>query len=217
MIHFSIPSSIPSATLLRARVARLVPLAVLTLVAVLAAGCGTAPPAPQRWVGPVPEMVVAEIRAVGKAAPDELDVQPLRDPMVEDLREQAVAAERARRPAEAAAALDKALALSPEDPALLQERAEVAVLQQDLAEAATLARRAFDIGAKVGPLCRRHWATIRQRIAFDLRILDAQVADKPLKGEQLDAWTQAKARLTRESAEAEQAQTACTLTGPPRY
>ena len=207
MIHFSIPSLIPSAILLRARVARLVPLAVLALVVVLAAACGTAPPAPQRWVGPAPEMVVAEIRAVGKAAPDELDVQPLRDPMVEDLREQAVAAERARRPADAAAALDKALALSPDDPALLEE----------LAEAATLARRAFGIGAKVGPLCRRHWATIRQRIAFDLRILDAQVTDKPLKGEKLDAWTQAKARLMQESAEAEQAQTTCTLTGPPRY
>ena len=205
-----------STILFRVRVARPVPLASLVL-AVLLAACGTAPPAPQRWVGPAPEMVVAEIRAVGKTAPDELDVQPLRDPMVEDLREQAVAAERARRPADAAAALDKALALSPEDPALLQERAEVAVLQQDLAGAATLARRAFDIGAKVGPLCRRHWVTIRQRIAFDLRILDARVADKPLKGEALDAWTQARARLSQEGADAEQAQAACTLTGPPRY
>lgn len=196
---------------------RRLPFACLALAAVLVAACGTAPPAPQRWVGPAPEMVVAEIRAVGKAAPDELDVQPLRDPMVEDLREQAVAAERARRPVDAAAALDKALALSPDDPALLQERAEVAVLQQDLAEAATLARRAFDIGAKVGPLCRRHWATIRQRIAFDLRVLDEQVAEKPLKGEKLDAWTQAREALAREGAEAVQAQTACTLTGPPRY
>lgn len=187
-----------------------------SLVCVVLAGCGTAPPV-QRWVGPAPEVLVAEIRAVGQVAPDELDVQPLRDPMVEDLREQAVAAERAQRHADAAAALDKALTLSPDDPALLQERAEVAVLQQDLARAATLARRAFDTGAKVGPLCRRHWATIRQRIAFDLRILDAQVAAKPLKGEKLDAWTQAKARLSQESAEAEQAQAACTLTGPPRY
>lgn len=205
-----------SPILFRVRVARTVPLAALALVALLAA-CGTAPPAPQRWVGPAPEAVVAEIRQAGKAASDELDVQPLRDPMVEDLREQAVAAERARRHADAAAALDKALALSPDDPALLQERAEVAVLQQDLAEAAALARRAFDMGAKVGPLCRRHWATIRQRIAFDLRQLDAQVAAGPLKGETLDAWTQAKARLSQEGAEAEQAQAACTLTGPPRY
>lgn len=188
----------------------------LSLGCAVLAGCGTAPPV-QRWVGPAPEALVAEIRAVGKVAPDELDVQPLRDPMVEDLRQQAVAAERAQRHADAAAALDKALTLSPDDPALLQERAEVAVLQQDLARAATLARRAFDTGAKVGPLCRRHWATIRQRIAFDLRILDAQAAAKPLKGEKLDAWTQAKTRLSQEGVEAEQAQAACTLTGPPRY
>jgi hypothetical protein len=217
MIHFSIPSLIPSAILLRARVARLVPLAVLALVVVLAAACGTAPPAPQRWVGPAPEALVTEIRAVGKAAPDELDVQPLRDPMVEDLREQAVAAERAHRHADAAAALDKALLLSPDDPALLQERAEVAVLQQDIARAATLARRAFDIGAKVGPLCRRHWATIRLGIAFDLRMLDAQAAARQLRGDALDAWTQAKTVLNRQTAEAEQAQASCTLTGPPRY
>ena len=189
---------------------------VSAALVVLATACGTAPPV-QRWIGPQPEVLVAEIRAVGRAAPDELDVQPLRDPMVEDLREQAVAAERAQRHADAAAALDKALALSPDDPALLQERAEIAVLEQDLARAATLARRAFDTGAKVGPLCRRHWATIRQRIAFDLRILDAQAAAKPLKGDKLDAWTQAKTRLALEGAEAEQSQAACTLTGPPRY
>jgi tetratricopeptide (TPR) repeat protein len=191
-------------------------LPLVLVVALVATACGTAPPV-QRWVGPAPEALVAEIRAAGKAAPDELDVQPLRDPMVEDLRVQAVAAERAQRHADAAAALDKALAISPDDPALLQERAEVAVLQQDLARAATLARRAFDIGAKVGPLCRRHWATIRQRIALDLGLLDAQAAAKPLKGEKLDAWTQAKARLALEATEAEQAQAACTLTGPPRY
>lgn len=191
-------------------------LPLFLVVALVATACGTAPPV-QRWVGPAPEALVAEIRQAGKAAPDELDVQPLRDPMVEDLRVQAVAAERAQRHADAAAALDKALSISPDDPALLQERAEVAVLQQDLARAATLARRAFDIGAKVGPLCRRHWATIRQRIALDLRLLDAQAAAKPLKGEKLDAWTQAKARLALEATEAEQAQAACTLTGPPRY
>lgn len=178
--------------------------------------CGTAPPV-QQWRGPAPEELVAQIRAVGKSAPDELDVQPLRDPMVEDLRAQAVAAERARRYADAAASLDKALALSPDDPALLQERAEAAVLQQDLDKAATLARRAFDIGAKVGPLCRRHWATIRQNLAFDLRMLDAQAEAKPLKGEKLAAWTSERTRVTQAIVEAEQSQSACTLTGPPRY
>jgi hypothetical protein len=215
MSHAPIRSSIHSPILPRARVPRPAALAGLAL-AVLLAACGTAPPV-QRWVGPAPAALVAEIRAVGKAAPDELDVQPLRDPMVEDLREQAVAAERAHRHADAAAALDKALLLSPDDPALLQERAEVAVLQQEIARAATLARRAFDIGAKVGPLCRRHWATIRLGIAFDLRMLDAQAASRQLRGDALDAWTQAKTVLNRQTAEAGQAQASCALTGPPRY
>ena len=92
----------------------------------------------------------------------ELAVQPLRDPMVEDLRQAGDAgSKRSSTIAEAAAALDKALAIVPEDPALLQERAEAALLLRDPAAAEALARRAYDLGAKVGPLCRRHWATVR--------------------------------------------------------
>ena len=36
------------------------------------------------------------------------------------------------------------------------------MLQADNERAETLAKRAFDLGSKVGPLCRRHWATIEQ-------------------------------------------------------
>ena len=54
------------------------------------------------------------------------------------------------------------LAIVPEDPALLQERAEAALLLKDPAAAEALARRAYALGAKVGPLCRRHWTTVRQ-------------------------------------------------------
>jgi tetratricopeptide (TPR) repeat protein len=89
-------------------------------------------------------------------------VQPLRDPMVEDLRAQAQAARAQGRYDEAAAALDRALAIVADDPALLQERAEAALLQRDFARAGKLAERAFALGAQVGPLCRRHWATIAQ-------------------------------------------------------
>ena len=32
----------------------------------------------------------------------------------------------------------------------------------EAATAARLAKRAWDLGAKVGPLCRRHWETLRQ-------------------------------------------------------
>ena len=111
---------------------------------------------------PAGEAIVATIRAAAAGASGELDVQPLRDPQVEDLREQARDHEEAGDPAAAVAALEQALQLNPDDPALLQERAEAAVLIGDHAGAEALARRAFERGSQLGPLCRRHWATVRQ-------------------------------------------------------
>jgi hypothetical protein len=189
---------------------------VLYACAALLAACSSAPPI-ETWRGPSPEELVAEIRAAGASAPSELDVQPLRDPMVEDLRVQAAQFERQQRYPDAAAALDKALGISPEDPALLQERAEVAVLQKDLGKAGTLARNAYALGAKVGPLCRRHWATIRQQLAHRQRQLDAQIVGKPLKGEALTQWERELSGLEQALAEAQRRQSDCTLTGPPRY
>lgn len=137
-------------------------LASVTALALLLAACATAPaPQPQARAKADPAAMVAAVRAAAGSGEGELAVQPLRDPMVEDLRQQAVAAERAGNAAQAAAALDKALAITPDDPAVLQERAEAALLLQDFAGAESRARRAFELGAKVGPLCRRHWATVR--------------------------------------------------------
>lgn len=103
---------------------------------------------------------VAAIRASGGASANELDIQPLRDPQVEDLREQASVLEAKRMYRAAADAIDKALEINPADPALLQERAEIALLLHQLSDAESFAQRAFDSGSKVGPLCRRHWETI---------------------------------------------------------
>lgn len=182
----------------------------------LLASCTSAPPAPE-WSGPAPEQLVAEIRAAGAFEKGELDVQPLRDPMVEDLRMQAVQFESARRYPDAAAALDKALAIAPEDPALLQERAEIAVLQKNLDKAAALARDAYALGGKVGPLCRRHWATIRLRPLGKLRALQTRADIKPPKGEKLAQWQREVDELGQAIAAAERSRMDCTLTGPPRY
>ena len=138
--------------------------AIAALAAILlAAGCAGAPalvatPLP----GLTPEQMLAAIDAAAGDGEGELAVQPLRDPMVEDLRGQAQQARDQGRYAEAAAALDQALEIVSADPALLQERAEVALLQGDFERAGGLAERAFALGAQVGPLCRRHWATIEQ-------------------------------------------------------
>lgn len=185
-------------------------------LALLLAACGSAPVA-STWIGPSPEQLVSEIRAVGAAQPGELDVQPLRDPMVEDLRLRAASAERTQRYAEAAADLDKALALSPDDPGLLQERAEAAVLEKDLAKAEALARRAFDLGGKVGPLCRRHWMTIRQSLAQrQSRLMQQQTAGH-LKGQALAQWEQDMAKVATDLELARRDQDACTVSPPPRY
>ncbi len=183
---------------------------------VLLASCTSAPPA-QQWHGPSPEELVGEIRNAGATAPGELDVQPLRDPMVEDLRAQATRFEQQKRYADAAAALDKALALSPEDPALMQERAEIAVLQKDLDKAGALARNAYALGAKVGPLCRRHWLTIRLQLADRQRQLELPDGGGRLKGEKLAQWERDQSDINATIAEAARQQSDCTLTGPPRY
>lgn len=130
----------------------------------LLAACATpsSAPSPATLTTASPEAMVAAIRAAAGDDDGELAVQPLREPMVEDLREDALRLQSQQRYPEAAAALDRALALVPGDPALLQERAEAALLLRQFDDAERLARQAYELGAKVGPLCRRHWATVRQ-------------------------------------------------------
>lgn len=130
----------------------------------LLAGCAT-PSTPEVDAGAsrlAPAGMLAAIHAAGGRDDTELAVQPLRDPMVEDLREQAQRFAANGRTAEAAAALDHALELVPGDPALLQERAEAAIALGDLVKAQADAQHAWELGGKVGPLCRRHAETLRQ-------------------------------------------------------
>jgi Flp pilus assembly protein TadD len=140
---------------------RLIPLA--TVLAVGLAGCmpATAPvKAPVDTTTPAQRL--AAVDAVAGKDDTELEVQPLRDGGVEDLRVVAQGKRQSGDLAGAAAALDQALQVSEGDPALLQERAEVALLQGEWSSAETLARKAVELGSKTGPLCRRHWATIEQ-------------------------------------------------------
>jgi predicted Zn-dependent protease len=184
---------------------------LLTALALLAA-CSSAPPAP-----PVPAFdtraAVAAIRAAGGADSSELDVQPLRDAQVADLREDAQRLEREGKVAEAATALDQALAVTPDDPALLQERAEAALLLGQADNAEQFARRAIQLGAQVGPLCRRHWETIAQ--ATELRGHDAPAAGR---GEEAAARAAAEASARKSAIEqARRKRDACTVAAPPRY
>ena len=161
---------------------------------VLLSACAASPEqasAPSTQPAAAPERMVETIRAEGRTQGAELAVQPLRDPMVEDLRESAQQLETQHKYADAAAKLDQALAITPDDPAVIQERAEAAILLKDYAGAEQRARHAFEIGSKVGPLCRRHWATVRQ-----IRYAQGDGAG---------------------AAQANQQMQACKVDAPPRY
>lgn len=134
-------------------------------VLLLLAGCASAPPpvaAPAPLTTATPAQMVAAVRAAGEGSDTEVAVRPLRNPATADLRDLAAAQQARGAFTDAAATLDRAIALTPDDPALLQERAEVALLLADFTGAEALARRAHALGSQVGPSCRRHWATVQQ-------------------------------------------------------
>lgn len=138
------------------------PTAALALALVLAA-CSS-PPAPQKQAArpdAPPRDLVAEVRAAGADGDDALEVQPLRDPVVEDLRANATRAETAGKHEEADGYVKQALDYLPNDPELLQWRAELLLAQDFFDEAAILANRSFEQGPKLGALCRRNWTTIK--------------------------------------------------------
>jgi tetratricopeptide (TPR) repeat protein len=184
---------------------------VFLLFLMLLAGCVSAPvpetPVPRDPV--TPGQRVAAIHAAAGDDDRELAVQPLRDPQVEDLREQAQQARAAGNVAAAAEALNQALLLVPEDPAVLQERAEVALLQGDFPRADTLAQRAFQLGSQVGPLCRQHWETVRQVRQHELAVQPSL----PSRHTPEDAAQHAARAATTQAAvtDAESRRDACTV------
>ena len=186
------------------------------LVAALAA-CATAPePEPGFVSTAAPETLVASIRAAAGDADAELAVQPLRDSTVEDLRQQASHLEGKRLYRAAAGALDQALEIQPGDPALLQERAEAAVLLREFDDAETLARRAYDLGARVGPLCRRHWATIKAVREQRLEAAASQ-AGATQRAQDVASHSAFVATLAAGVAEADGQIVACKVAGPDRF
>ena len=134
----------------------------MLLVVSLLAGCSLferAPAPATPAVVPDHDMIGA-IHAAGDREKSVIDVNPLRDPGVTLLQDQARSDEQAGRYADAATRLDRALKLSPESPDLLQERAEMAIRLKDYATAERLAHQSWSLGPKLGPLCARNWQTI---------------------------------------------------------
>jgi hypothetical protein len=180
-----------------------------SLAALLAACAAPTRPAPTPAFDGV--ALVKIIRTAGAAQSTELDVQPLRDPQVEDLRQQAAQLEAKRMYRGAADLLDRAMKLNAEDPALLQDRSELALLLLDAAQAEQLAKQAIALGSTTGPLCRRHWESLLQTALL-------RANDRVIRRGESEA--QATARVGEAAAEVRNARTqrdACTVAAPSRY
>lgn len=136
--------------------------ALMLAMALLLVACASAPKPPRVVQKPVPPPRdwVAEIRAEAARMPSNVDVVPLRDAVVDDLRLKAQAAEAARQFAAAEASLNAALAIVPDDPALWQWRAEIALAERRFSDAVAHATRSADLGPKLGDLCVRNWLTL---------------------------------------------------------
>jgi len=186
--------------------------AVLSLAVLLGACATETPPEAPAVAVRTPAQMLAAVQQAGQGQDErELDVQPLRDNEVEDLRETAAAAARRGDGAAAAAALDKALTIVPKDPAVLQERAEAALLQSEFDRAETDALGAIALGSEVGPWCRRHWETVHQ-----VREHRREVAAAPIKRaneEKLAEQARQLAELDRGIGEAKTKLAACTVPG----
>ncbi|GAB2504778.1 hypothetical protein GCM10027084_19050 [Pseudoxanthomonas sangjuensis] len=158
-----------------------------------------------------PQQRLSAVLAAAGGDDKELSVQPLRDPEVEDLRMRAAQAMSAHDYASSAEALNQALLIVADDPAVLQERAEVALVQGEYERAETLAQRAVGLGSEVGPLCRRHWETIRQ-------VRQARLDEASAQPKVKDAAKQAGqvAFLAMQVAEATGKFESCTVPGVNR-
>ena len=104
--------------------------------------------------------MLAHVRAAGQMG-RELDVQPIRDPQIEDLRGVAAVAEQRGDYDAADAALLSALRIRPGDPDVVQWRAELALVRRDWSNAEKLALQSYESGPRLGGLCRRNWTTLQ--------------------------------------------------------
>ncbi|HET9048338.1 MAG TPA: tetratricopeptide repeat protein [Chiayiivirga sp.] len=155
----------------------------VVLVASLLSAC--TPPAPTRPepVEPIapPRDLIAEVRAAGRDAIDGIDIQAFQDPIITDLRDTALKQEHEYLYREADATVQHALSLTPDDPELLQWRAELALAMGHLDDAVRLANASWERGPRLGSLCRRNWAAIR--LARELNALPDAAAVAAAQGE----------------------------------
>lgn len=131
------------------------------LLVLLATGCSQPPPRPEAAEKlPLVPYPVTSIRNAGTGDDSVVQVAPLRDAAVDGLLKQARDAEAKRDWKAAAVATERALALAPEAPDILQDLAEREVALGHFQRAEELAMKSFELGPRLGGLCARNWQTV---------------------------------------------------------
>ena len=138
-------------------------------VALLLAACGGPATRPEAVTTAVDEVVAGPEPIVAAALVEEarasgptLEVAPLENPAVEMLVTQADKSREQADPDTAAALLQRALRLEPDNPRLWQRLAEIRLEQGRYLEAEEMAMRSLRHSARVGEWCRRNWLTLRE-------------------------------------------------------
>ena len=124
------------------------------LGSVLLASCATQPMAPQE-----PD-VDARVRQPAQQDSAGVQVFPLENPAVTELLADASAAEANGQYEQDSMLLERALRIQPRNPEILQSMAEVNLQMADYEQALNFASRSYDLGPRVGEICRRNWRTI---------------------------------------------------------
>ncbi len=127
---------------------------LLVVATLLLAACASREPAP------IEERDLAgEVRREAAAGHAPIEVYALSDPGGLHLLEQARAAEASGQVEEARRLVKQALELTPDDPEYWQYLAELDLQSEAYQAAVDNARRSFELGPQIGPLCYRNWLT----------------------------------------------------------
>lgn len=125
------------------------------LAAGLLAACSSAPKDPD-WG----DEVDARVRQPAQQDSAGIQVFPLANPAVTQLMADASTAESGGDYDQAAALLERAMRIQPQNPEILQSMAEVLLRVRDYQQALNFAGRSYDLGPRVGEICSRNWRTI---------------------------------------------------------
>ena len=142
----------------------------------LLAGCSADEPPPPKAPKVAQKDWVGEIRAEAENAPSAVQVMPLANPAVEDLRRSAARLEQQGDLDTAKSKLEHAILLEPRDPTLWQSLAELSLQRQEWNDAEQQATKAYELGPKLGALCVRNWLTVRASRLERGAVADAESA-----------------------------------------